>query len=76
MMNRRQRGAKKPSCCASFMRTQPFAILLATFFFLYMKIPQYCQLFWFTQNQADIIVTFFVLGSLIGSQNIAILAVS
>jgi hypothetical protein len=41
-----------------------------------MKIPQYCQLFWFTQNQADIIVTFFVLGSLIGSQNIAILAVS
>jgi len=76
MMNRRQRGARKPSFCSNVMRIQPFAILLATFFFLYMKIPQYCQLFWFTQNQADIIVTFFVLGSLIGSQNIAILAVS
>jgi len=51
-------------------------LLLATFFFLYVKIPQFAGLFWFTQNQAEVILAFFIFGSLIGAQNLSLLAIS
>ena len=37
-----------PSVCSKFVQAQPFAILFATFFFIYLKLPQFSALFWFT----------------------------
>lgn len=37
-----------PSVCAKFVQAQPFAILFATYFFIYLKLPQFSALFWFT----------------------------
>ena len=46
------------------------------FFFLYVKIPQFTALFWFTQNQAEVVLAFFIFGSLIGAQNLSLVAIS
>ena len=48
-------------------KSQPFAILWAVFFFVYLKLPQFCSLFWLTQNQGDIATAFFAIGFLLGT---------
>ena len=59
--------------CARFNRSQPLALFLATFFFIFMKLPQFMSMFWFTQNEAEVALAFFVFGSLVGSQNFSFL---
>ena len=61
---------------AKLGRAQPFAILFSTFFFLYLKLPQFASLFWFTQNQGEIFLAFFSFGFLLGSQNLNFVAIS
>lgn len=64
------------SRAARFARAQPFAILLATFFFLILKIPQFASLFWFTQNQGQVLLAFFSFGYLIASQNLSFITLA
>jgi hypothetical protein len=33
---------------AKLAQALPFAVLFATFFFVFLKLPQFCSLFWFT----------------------------
>lgn len=48
-------------------QAQPMAILLATFFFIILKLPQFASLFWMTESQGDYLLVFFALGSIFGS---------
>lgn len=54
----------------------PFAILLATFFFMFVKLPQYASMFWFTQNQQEVIQACFAAGALIGAQGFNFLVIA
>jgi hypothetical protein len=54
----------------------PLPILLATFFFVYQKLPQYASMYWYTQNKQDVIAAFFAAGALLGAQSLNFLVVA
>jgi hypothetical protein len=53
------------------MRANPLAIFISTYFFLFLKFPQFMTLFWFTPNEGDVALAFYVFGSLVGAQNLS-----
>ena len=67
---------KRVRFCAQVMQIQPFAILLALYFYILILIPNFCSLFWFTQNQGQVIQSFYAFGCLVGSQNLSFLVIT